>query len=110
MSLAVSVGRAHEPGQQGGREQAGRAGDGVVDGRADTDVALVGRGQHRRRERRHHQREADPEHDRGRKDVGDVVGAGIDRRQQREADAEHGGTAGHEPARTEPTDQPTDDG
>ena len=48
--------------------------------------------------RRHHQREADSEHDRGRKDVGDVVGAGVDRRQQRETEPEHDGTAGDEPS------------
>ena len=102
-------GCAHQARQQGGREQTGGPGDGVVDGRADTDVALVGGRQHRRGQRRHHEREADPEHDRGRQDVGEVVGAGIDRGQEREAEPEHDGAAGDQPTRAEPPGQATDE-
>ena len=102
--------RADEPGKQGGRQQAGRAGDGVVDGRADADVALVG------------WRPAPPPSSggtmsakptpstiaAGRMSV-DVVGAGVDRGQQREAQSQRARRR-RPPAiadRTRPTRRPT---
>ena len=53
-------------------DQARDPGDGVVDGRGDAGVALVGVGEHGRRQRRHRHREPEAEQEQRRQDVREV--------------------------------------
>ena len=90
--------RGHHRSDGGGPEQAGDAGHGVVDRRGDPGLPLRA-GEHRRRQRRHGQRQAEREHELGREHVGDVVEVVPDALEQEQAGGGHERPEAHEQAR-----------